>query len=153
MSTPGMIYPTQKAMLAGNPRDSAIAQVHGSNQRQLAANASMAAGGKMKRKHRGGAAPSNGTIVVPQMQMPYTSQAGTGTTPNDQMTGNAKTSTQMAANQVYDSQATTMGGSKRRKGGNPNWLWGCMSGGKKKKKTRKNTKRSRKNKQTRRRRY
>ena len=55
MSTPGMMYPTQKAMLAGNPRDSAIAQLNGSNQRQLAANASMA-GGKMKRKHRGGAA-------------------------------------------------------------------------------------------------
>ena len=32
MSTPGMIYPTQKAMLAGNPRDSAIAQLNGSNQ-------------------------------------------------------------------------------------------------------------------------
>jgi len=149
MSTPGMMYPTQKAMLAGNPRDSAIAQLNGSNQRQLAANASMA-GGKMKRKYRGGA--TNGTIVVPQMKTLYTPQGGPGTNPNDQMTGNAKTSTQMAANQVYDSQATKMGGSKRRKGGNPNWVWGCMSGGKKKN-TRKQTKRSRKNKQTRRRRH
>ena len=152
MSTPGMMYPTSKAMLAGNPRDSAIAQLHGSNQRQLAANASMA-GGKMKRKHRGGAAASNGTITVPVIKPLYTPQGGVGTNPTDQMTGNAKTSTQMAANQVYDNQATQMGGSKRRKGGNPNWLWGCMSGGKKKKKTRKQTKRSRKNKQTRRRRY
>ena len=85
--------------------------------------------------------------------MLYEPQGGTGTNPNNQIQGNAQTSTQMAANQVYDNQATQMGGSKRRKGGNPNWLWGCMSGGKKKKKTRKNTKRSRKNKQTRRRRH
>jgi hypothetical protein len=153
MSTPGMMYPTSKAMLAGNPRDAAIAQLNGSNQRQLAANASMAAGGKMKRKHRGGAAAANGTIAVPIMRTLYTPQGGPGTNPSDQMVGNTKTSTQMAANQVYDNQATITGGSKRRKGGNPNWLWGCMSGGKKKKKTRKNTKRSRKNKQTRRRRY
>jgi len=152
MSTPGMMYPTSKAMLAGNPRDSAIAQLNGSNQRQLAANASMAAGGKMKRKHRGGAANGNGTIVVPVIKPLYAPQGGPGTNTTDQMTGNAKTSTQMAANQVYDNEATKMGGSKRRKGGNPNWLWGCMSGGKKKK-TRKQTKRSRKNKQTRRRRY
>ena len=151
MSNHGMIYPTSKAMLAGNPRDSAIAQLNGSNQRQLAANASMA-GGKMKRKYRGGAANGNGTLTVPVIKTLYAPQGGPGTNPTDQMTGNAKTSTQMAANQVYDNQATTMGGSKRRKGGNPNWLWGCMSGGKRKK-TRKQTKRSRKNKQTRRRRY
>ncbi len=151
MSTPGMMYPTSKAMLAGNPRDSAIAQLNGSNQRQLAANASMA-GGKMKRKHRGGATASNATVTVPILKPLYNPQGGPGTNPGDQMVGNTKTSTQMAANQVYDNQATIMGGSKRRKGGNPNWLWGCMSGGKKKK-TRKQTKRSRKNKQTRRRRY
>ncbi len=30
------------------------------------------------------------------------------------------------------------GGSRRRKGGNPDWLWGCMSGGAlKKRRTRK----------------
>jgi len=43
-----------------------------------------------------------------------------------------------------------MGGSRRRrsrKGGNPDWLWGCMSGGKKR--SRKNTKRSRKNRKSR----
>ncbi len=151
MSNHGIMYPTSKAMLAGNPRDAAIAQLNGSNQRQLAANASMA-GGKMKRKYRGGAAATNGTLVVPVIKPLYAPQGGPGTNTTDQMTGNAKTSTQMAANQVYDNQATTMGGSKRRKGGNPNWLWGCMSGGKRKK-TRKQTKRSRKNKQTRRRRY
>lgn len=152
MSTPGVMYPTSKAMLAGNPRDAAIAQLKGSNQNQLAANASMA-GGKMKRKHRGGAAAANGTITVPITRTLYTPQGGHGTNPSDQMVGNAKTSTQMTANQIYDNEATQKGGSKRRKGGNPNWLWGCMSGGKKKKKTRKQTKRLRKNKQTRRRRY
>jgi hypothetical protein len=58
----------------------------------------------------------------------------------------------MAANSVYDKQATKTGGSRRRNGGNPNWLWGCMSGGKKyTRKSRKNKKsrKSRKNKKSR----
>ena len=59
----------------------------------------------------------------------------------------------MAANAALDSGATKMGGSKRRrsrKGCNPDWLWGCMSGGKKRtrKAYRKNTKRSRKHKKS-----
>ena len=53
----------------------------------------------------------------------------------------------MAANSVYDNQATKMGGSRRRRGGNPNWLWGCMSGGKKR--TRKHSRHTRKNRRSR----
>ena len=126
-SIPGMIYPTQKGLLAGTPRDSALASMNSKAQIQAQANKAMA-GGKIK-KRRGGS-----SIIVPQYQMQYEAQGGPGTNPNNQIQGNAQTSTQMAANTVYDKYASIKGGSRRRKGGNPNWHWGCMSGGKKTKK-------------------
>jgi len=139
---PGMIYPTQKAMLSGNPRDSANTAMINANQSQANANKLMA-GGKIKKKSYGG---NSSQIVVPQYNMLYTPQGGTGTNPNDQIQINAKTSTQIHANSVYDKFASVKGGTKRRKsitkrrrGGNPNWHWGCMSGGRKKK-SRKHTK-------------
>ena len=141
----GMIYPTTKAMVGSNPADSARLAAVNKGQAQAAANSAMA-GGKLKRKnkkHRGGAS----TIAVPQYQMLYEPQGGTGTNPNNQIQGNAQTSTQMAANSVNDAKASKMGGgSKKRKGGNPDWVWGCMSGGKKR--TRKHTRRN-KNKKSR----
>jgi len=144
---PGMTYPTQKGMLAGNPRDSAIQE--GAN-----SNAKLASMGKIGGKKRGGAVASNAqTIPVPQYQMLYTPQGGNNSNPNAQIQQSAGISTQGAANSVYDKQALT-GGSKKRHykiGGNPNWSWGCYSGGKKR--TKKNTKRSRrlrKHKKTRR---
>jgi hypothetical protein len=73
------------------------------------------------------------------MQMLYTPQGGPGTNPNDQMKSNAITQSQTNANSVYDKDALMKGGSRRkRRGGNPNWLWGCMSGGKKCSKRRRN---------------
>ena len=142
-SVPGLMNPTQKGMLAGNPRDSAIQSTTNNNLLQAQANTALSGGRLRKRKaYRGGEA--NSTIQVPQYQMLYEPQGGTGTNPNNQIQAGAQTSTQMAANSVYDNAATKTGGSKRsrrRKGGNPNWLWGCMSGGKKR--TRKHTKRSR----------
>jgi hypothetical protein len=96
------------------------------------------AGGKIRRRiaRYGGASStsSSSSITVPQYQMLYEPQGGTGTNPNNQIQGNSQTSTQMAANSVYDSNATKMGGGYKkriRKGGNPDWIWGCMSGGKK----------------------
>ncbi len=134
----GMIYPTTKAMVGSNPADSARLAAVNKAQAQAAANSAMA-GGKIKRKnkkHRGGAS----SIPVPQLQIPYEPQGGPGTNPNNQIQGNAQTSTQMAANSVYDAQASKMGGgTKRRKGGNPDWVWGCMSGGKRR--TRRRTRR------------
>lgn len=137
-SVPGMIYPTQKAMLAGTPQQSAMASMNSKAQLQAQANKAMA-GGKIKRF--GGA---SGTIVVPQYQMQYQPQGGPGTNPNNQIQGNAQTATQGAANQKYDNYATVKGGSKRRKGGsNPNWHWGCMSGGRRTRKyKRKNRRKS-----------
>jgi hypothetical protein len=128
MSTPGLMYPTQKGMPAGNPRDSAMASMNNANQLQASANKAMA-GGKYKRRHKGGA---DGTVAVPQFQMQYDPQGGPGTNPNNQIQSNAQISTQQSANAVYDSQAKLSGGRPRRckKGGNPDWNWGCMSGGK-----------------------
>jgi len=136
-SVPGLQYPTQKAMLAGNPRDSAIQSMNNSAQSQANANKALA-GGK-RDKYNGGA------VVVPQMQMQYTPQGGPGTNPNDQITGNAKTSTQMASNSVYDNLSSNTtpqkaGSRRKRKGGNPNWKWPCLSGGRKQRKTRKQRK-------------
>jgi hypothetical protein len=76
--------------------------------------------------------------------MPYTVTNGTGTGPNSQIQAGLTTSTQMgtSGNAKYDAYASVKGGSRRRKGGNPDWNWGCMSGGKK----RKSRKHSRRNK-------
>ena len=144
-TVPGMMVPTQKGMPAGNPRDSAMQSMNNNAQIQAQANAALAGGRNRKRKSYGGA----NDIAVPQYQMLYESQGGPGTNPNNQIQGNSQTSTQLAANAALDSGATKMGGSRRRrsrKGGNPDWLWGCMSGGKKR--TRKNTKRSRKHRKS-----
>ena len=143
---PGMMLPTQRGMPAGNPRDSAMQTLHNNAQIQAQANNALSGGRHRKRKTYGG----GDAIPVPQYQMLYESQGGPGTNPNNQIQGNSQTSTQMAANAALDSGATKMGGSRRRrsrKGGNPDWLWGCMSGGKKR--SRKNTKRSRKNRKSR----
>jgi hypothetical protein len=107
------------------------------------------AGGKFRRV--GGS-----TIAVPQYIMPYESQGGVGTNPNNQIQQNAMISTQGAENSSMDKNATKIGGSRKRKikrGGNSDWNWGCYSGGRtrsrksrKSKKRRKNkTKKSRKN--------
>jgi len=107
---PGMNYPTQKAMLAGNPRDSAMQE--GVNANVKLANMN----GKIGGKKRGGAVASNAeAIPVPQYQMLYTPQGGSTTNPNAQIQQNAGISTQGAANAVYDSQATQKGG-KRKSG-------------------------------------
>jgi len=106
MSIPGMMYPTTKGMIGSNPSDSARLLAINKAQTQTNANKLMS-GGKRRRKHRGG-------IVVPQYQMLYEPQGGIGTNPNNQIQINSQTSTQMAANSVYDNQATKMGGTKRR---------------------------------------
>jgi hypothetical protein len=149
-SVPGMNYPTQKAMLSGNPRDSAI-------QQGINSNTKLASMGKIGGKKKGGAdANTSQTIPTPQYQMLYTPQGGDNSTPNAQIQQNALISTQGAANSVYDKQAMTGGNKKLRykKGGYSNFKWGCYSGGKGKSKKSKKTKKSkskkyRRNKKTR----
>ena len=138
MSTKGLLLPTQQGMAGNTPADSAhLASI---NKSQSQANAIKLLSGGKSTKMRGG------DITVPQVHMLYTPTSGPGTGPNDQIQANAQTSTQMAANSEFDKQAT-MGGRRRRtrsrkskKGGNKNWSWGCMSGGKKRKTTKRNRK-------------
>ena len=143
----GLLLPTAKGMPAGNPRDSAIASMQNSNELQAKANA-MAGGRFHRRKKYGGT--DNG-IPVPQYNMLYSPQGGNGTNPNDIIKSGTQTSTQSYADRVDDNLATKMGGKRRRShrkyGGNPDWNWGCFSGGKNKSKRRnKTTKRRNKTK-------
>ncbi len=146
-SLPGLMLPTVKSMTGSTPADSARISMINKAQSQTNANKLMA-GGKIKRKRaRYGGSASR--FVIPQYQVLYEPQGGTGTNPNDQIQVNSQTSTQMAANSVYDNNATKMGGSKRRRGGNPDWIWGCMSGGKKKSKKCRSIRQRNKHKKTR----
>ena len=96
MTVPGMIYPTQKAMLAGTPRDSAIQQMNNINERTL----------RLQEISKGG------KIAIPQYHMLYTPQGGPGTAPNDLIAKNLAISTQGRANATYDHNATNMGGNR-----------------------------------------
>ena len=141
----GMMFPTQKGPLAGNPRDSAMQSMNNNAQLQAQANNALSGGRHRKRKTYGG----GDTLQVPQFSVPYYEVSGKGTGVDSQVQGNSQTSTQMAAYSALDSGVNKMGGSRRRrtrKGGNPDWVWGCMSGGKKrtKKTARKNTRKYRK---------
>jgi hypothetical protein len=147
MSTNTQIIPITQASFAsgtGSARESAIHQQASMNQKQTLINQ---AGQGRRRKHRGGAT-NNNQIVVPQFQMQYTPTGGPGTNPNDQIASGMQTYTQSNTNSQFDNQATKMGGRRRcRKGGNPDWIWGCFSGGKSRRrrsrKTRKHRKKSR----------
>lgn len=126
---PGMLLPTQQGMIAGNPRDSAIAAGNAANLK-LQALQSIGGRGRRLRKRRGGAA----TIPVPQFSMQYTPQGGPGQDPNSIIQQNAAVGTQSAANAVYDKYATQMGGYYNNINMNTNtnqYQWGCYSGGKK----------------------
>lgn len=152
-NVPGLKLPTQKAMLSGNPRDSAIQS--NANMNQKTASLSAAVGGSRMRKRRkstrknSGKRRRGGAIAVPQFQMQYSDQSGPGGSPNNQVQQNSQISTQQVANASYDSEALNKKGgrhrkrnissrklSRRRKGGNTNsdWKWGCYSGGSKTKK-------------------
>lgn len=154
-TTPGMNYPTQKGLLAGNPRDSAIQQMQNTNKSQ--ASLASAVGGKKFKNTKGGT--TSESIIVPQFTPTYTSTGGPGTDPNSLIQQNSQTSTQQQANAVYDKHATITGGNKKyktKKGGlNRNMSWGCYSGGKKHKISKKNkynkikTRKTRKTKKTR----
>ena len=96
------------------------------------------------KKKRGGA------ITVPTVQPMYKEVSGPGGTVTDTQVNTASSSANSLAQAKYDNQ---LGGGKRgKKGGNPNWLWGCYSGGKRKKtrtnkrKTRRYRKKTRRNK-------
>ncbi len=154
MSTNGMIYPQEKPMLAGNPKDSAIAANNQAITKQSDLIKATSGGsrrnkGKRNKKYKYGGATTSG-IVVPQYQMQYTPPGASGQTPNDIIKQNASISTQGSENAKYDSLAKT-GGSRKKRGGNPNWSWGCYSGGRKKSKKYTNKRKTYKKRRTNRR--
>jgi len=135
-SIPGMEYPTVKASLSGNPRDSAIASMNATNAKLTSLQS--VGGRRNKSKYSGGNA---GKIVVPQFNMLYNSSGGPGQTPNDIIKQNAIIGTQGAENAVFDKYATIKGGSGNSVHVNTNtnkYQWGCYSGGKKYRGSRKN---------------
>ena len=140
-SVPGVIYPTVQSTSAGNPRDAVIAHRNAINVQQNNANR-MTAGSKKK----GGAV----TVGVPQVS--YTPTGGPGQDPTSITKMNAQYGSQSSANAEFDKNALTGGSRRKRNGGNPDWIWGCFSGGKKRKtrtnkrKTRKHRKKTRRNK-------
>ena len=143
-----VIYPTIKGPLAGTPRDTAMENMKQNAQLQAQASSALSGGRHRKRKAYGG----GDTLVAPQATLLYPETNGPGTGVNSQMQGNAQISTQMAANSALDK----VGGSKRRgskrrsrKGGNPDWLWGCMSGGKKRSRKAGRKRRTRKSRKSR----
>lgn len=148
-----MLYPegitpiTTKSLPPGasNPRAAAIIQQNSMNSRQ--ANINRVGGKRRTKKYTGGASQDQvpHQVQVPQFQMQYSATGGPGTNPNDQVAAGAQLSTQVHANGVYDKYAAIMGGQKSRiKGGNPNWNWGCYSGGKSRRRNNRKSKSQRK---------
>jgi hypothetical protein len=154
-SVPGLVLPTVQAPLAGSPGASAMAARNNQAQQQTAL--ANAVGGRRRRVKMGankmgankmgankmgantmgantmgankmGANKMGGAITVPQMP-------GDTSGANAVIAQNARHSTQGAANAQYDTAAMKKGGTRRKKGGNPNWLWGCSSGGRSKRRT------------------
>jgi len=137
MTVPGLVQPTVSSMNGPTPQAAAAAEGSAANQKLALMNSKLA-GGKRK-KWRGG---SNGTVAVPQFQMGYTPQNGPNQDPNTQIKDLSAISTQATANAEYDSQATKMGGRRKKRGGNPDWNWGCYSGGRRTRRRTRRTKRS-----------
>jgi len=126
---------TIQARQGNTPGEAAFNIQHQKNVSQASANGSV--GGSKKKK--GGAQ----TVA----QVPGDTSGANGV-----LTKVAGTNAQSQANAKYDNLATQKGGKRGKKGGNPDWLWGCSSGGKKRKsrtnkrKTRRYRKKTRRNK-------
>jgi hypothetical protein len=141
-NTPGLIQPTVTSYPPGaNSPATASKAINDANNQKLQ-NINQMAAGSRRRKRGGGS-----NVSVPVLKPIYTSQNGPGTDPVSQQAQGQSISMQTNANNVYDNQATKMGGSRRkRRGGNPNWSWGCYSGGRRRthrRKTKKHKKKTR----------
>ena len=132
-NVPGLLLPTVQAPLAGTPGASAMAARNNQSAQQSALSNAVGGFKKMRRganKMNRGANKRGGTITVPQMP-------GDTSGANAVIAQSAQHSTQGAANAQYDAAAMKQGGTRRKKGGNPNWSWGCSSGGRSKRRTNK----------------
>jgi hypothetical protein len=146
-SPPGLIQPTVNSYPPGsNSPHTAAKSINDANNQKLQNINQMAAGSR--RRKWGGASQ----VSVPVIKPIYTSQNGPGTDPTSQQAQGQSLSMQSTANAVYDNQASKMGGSRRKykKGGNPDWLWGCYSGGRRRTNRRKSRKHKKKTRRHRR---
>ena len=133
---PQPLNPTKVGMVGTSPANSAM--VHGQQNNASQANANkLMAGGKFRKSRRNRKSSKQryvkrgGTSTVPQFQKPAGPQVqATGGDTNSQITAGSATYMQQGANARWDSQASIKGGTKRKRGGNSNLNWGCMSGGK-----------------------
>ncbi len=152
---PQPLNPTKVGMVGTSPANSAM--VHGQQNNASQANANkLMAGGKFRKSRRsrrnrksskqryvkrGG---STGQTTIPQFQKSAGPQVqATGGDTNSQIVAGSATYMQQGANARWDSQASINGGTKRKRGGNSNLNWGCMSGGKRSRGKRSRGKRSR----------
>jgi hypothetical protein len=71
------------------------------------------------------------------MQVPYSTTGAGGQDPNSIIKQNSANSVQGTENAKYDNLAR-VGGSRKKRGGNSDWSWGCYSGGLRKTRNRKN---------------
>lgn len=123
-NTPGLPVNTLASPIGANPRQSAMLTMQTNSQQQAAANRALAGGRKKRRTLSGGQA--DGRIPIALSPSPYPQTVGPSQTTNAQTLQIAQMATQQQANQQFDSKA---GGSRRKWGGNPDWVWPCMSGG------------------------
>lgn len=139
MSIPGLIQPTVNSYPHGANSPHTAAKAMAANNNQKLNNINQMAAGSKRRK-RGG-----GDVNVPVLKPMYTSQNGQAD-PVSQQQALAQSGTQGSANRVYDNQATRGGSRRKKRGGNPNWSWGCYSGGRRRthrRKTKKHKKKTR----------
>jgi hypothetical protein len=130
----GVTCPVVSSMPGQTPGQSAAINFQ-ANAAQSAALGNIGSGGGRKKKLYGGQATNN--ITVPTLPTPYPT-VGPVTT-NSTFKSGAIIGSQSTANAVGDQYALT-GGKRRKsnkKGGNPNWVWGCHSGGRKMRRTNK----------------
>jgi len=82
---------------------------------------------------KGGMKKRGGGITISPVQTMYKPTGGEGQTVGDINVNNKIASNQGAVNSANDHLATQKGGKRVKRGGNPDWLWGCYSGGKRRK--------------------
>ena len=125
-NTPGLPVNTIVSQVGANPRQSAMLNMQANSQQQAAATKALAGGRKKRRTLSGGqAAPAGAPIPIALRPSPYPQTVGAGQTTNAQTLQIAQLGTQQYANADLDQ----VGGSRRKWGGNPDWVWPCMSGG------------------------
>ena len=140
---PGLMTPTVVSYPVGaNSPATAAKLINDANNQKLQNINQMAAGSK---RRRGGA---NATVSVPVIKPIYPEQNGRGTDTTSQQANISKYSMQGSAWSASDNHATLKGGSRRKykRGGNPDWVWGCKSGGRRTKRRKSRRKRSRRHK-------